>query len=114
MTTYEVEEDEYAEIHDIIAATELSDRAFPDRKLDPAQPTLKVKTDSMMHITALLEYLAGNIGATIVSVDAEDLYDRAWDFNEQERKLHRKQNMSPEPPAIQRLLNPSTAIRILW
>ncbi|PYI07660.1 hypothetical protein BO78DRAFT_428786 [Aspergillus sclerotiicarbonarius CBS 121057] len=84
--TYEVQEDEYAELRDIIAATVLSDRAFPDRKLDHTQPTLKIKTESFMYITALLEHLARDIGATLISADAEDLYDLACDFNEQERQ----------------------------
>ncbi|KAE8152647.1 P-loop containing nucleoside triphosphate hydrolase protein [Aspergillus avenaceus] len=79
---YDVSKDAYEGLRDTTTGILPTDSYFTWQSFSP---TLMVKGRSFGYNTALIEHLANDVGATVVTVDADDLYGLACEFTLQER-----------------------------
>ncbi|GFN14453.1 ATP-binding protein [Aspergillus tubingensis] len=81
---YVFQKKRYAELYDLAAAALLSKTSFPKVKRGGIWPCMAVEVESSACATAIIEHLAGDMGASCISAGPEDLYKLAREFHQQD------------------------------
>ncbi|RAL05449.1 ATP-binding protein [Aspergillus ibericus CBS 121593] len=91
---FEFQEDQYAELHDLAAAALFSKALLPGKKECDVGPFVAVEAGNFTYTDAIIAHLARDIGASYISVGAEELYNLARDFHQQDHPAQRFEGCS--------------------
>ncbi|GAT23374.1 hypothetical protein RIB2604_01705120 [Aspergillus luchuensis] len=91
---YVFQKKRYAELYDLAAAALLSKTSFPKVKRGGIWPCMAVEVESSACATAIIEHLAGDMGASCISAGPEDLYKLAREFHQQDQSAQHHKDRS--------------------
>lgn len=91
---YVFQKKRYAELYDLAAAALLSKSSFPKVKRGGIWPCMAVEVESSACATAIIEHLAGDMGASCISAGPEDLYKLAREFHQQDESAQQHEDRS--------------------
>ncbi|GJP95237.1 P-loop containing nucleoside triphosphate hydrolase protein [Aspergillus niger] len=91
---YMFQEKRYAELYDLATAALLSKTSFPKLKRCGIWPCMAVEVGSSACATAIIDHLAGDMGASCISAGPEDLYKLAREFHQQDQSAQHRDDRS--------------------